>query len=351
LACSGRLPFTLFTTDDFPAKDRFDLWRENASPVFEVAPADPESSGADFHATLAAHHLGGLIVARADFDAQQFSRTRGKLTRDGLDHYQVQLYATGGLIGSAGERERVLSPGDIQILDLARPNLTAARRSETVALFVPRDLLNAALPMPGDLHGLVLRGDSAAGGLLADYMRSLLARAPAMTPEEAPPIAHAAINLVAACFRPTADLVARALPQIDAILLERMKCYIFDNLASRDLGPESLCRAFGVSRSRLYRLFEPLGGVAGYIQDRRLGRAMVELTSAAGKHRRNIDIALDWGFLSEAHFGRQFRRAFGMSPGEARARGSSNPVAAVMSAKSGPSHSDLGGWIARLRRG
>jgi AraC-like DNA-binding protein len=351
LSDPAKLPFSLFTTEGLPAKEQFDAWRHNSSALFDVAPTSSEHAVTGFHARLSAHHLGGLIVAQADFDAQHFARTNSKLARDGIDHYQVQLYATGGLVGTADGRDRVLRPGDIQVLDLARPNMTVAQRSKTVALFVPRDLLNAALPaLNDDLHGLVLQGSTGPGGLLGGYMQTLLDQAADMAPEQAHPIAHATVTLMAACLRPSAGLLARARPQVDAVLLKRMKSYINDNLASRHLNPDGLCGAFGVSRSRLYRLFEPLGGVTGHIQERRLARAMLDLTSVAGEHRRIIDIALDWGFLSEAHFSRQFRRTFGMPPSEARARLRNDPMAAAGRAGNKPSDPTLGGWITTLTR-
>ena len=41
-------------------------------------------------------------------------------------------------------RERVLRAGDVQILDLAQPNVTEAKASGTIAIVVPRDTLRRA---------------------------------------------------------------------------------------------------------------------------------------------------------------------------------------------------------------
>src|SRR5262245_42527666 len=100
------------------------------------------------------------------------------------------------------------------------------------------------------------------------------------------------------------------------MVLERIKGHIAQSLDSPELHPDALCRLFHISHTQLYRLFEPLGGVAAYIQEQRLARAWRELSNPAGSHRRIYDIAFDLGFSSEAHFSRSFRRAFGMSPSE-----------------------------------
>ena len=76
-----------------------------------------------------------------------------------------------------------------------------------------------------------------------------------------------------------------------------------------------------MSRATLYRLFEPLGGVSSYIQERRLARAYAALIHPAHRHRPIYDIAFDCGFASEAHFSRAFRLFFGLPPSELRAMG------------------------------
>jgi len=86
---------------------------------------------------------------------------------------------------------------------------------------------------------------------------------------------------------------------------------------SRQLSAQHICAVLGVSRSRLYRLFEPLGGVAQYIQSRRLAKIRAALLDP--RDRRLIsDLAYTHGFVSAAHFSRCFRRHFGCAPGDIR---------------------------------
>jgi AraC-like DNA-binding protein len=87
--------------------------------------------------------------------------------------------------------------------------------------------------------------------------------------------------------------------------------------------PETIrlvCRDFGLSRAALYRLFEPDGGLAGYIRERRLHRAFSMLVSPARRHWNMIDFAFECKFGSDATFIRAFRRHFGMTPGEVRSQ-------------------------------
>ncbi len=344
-----KLPFSRFTTGNLSSREQFDAWHDSISVIFDVAPLAQQRVDTGFQASVRAYHLGGLLVSQVDFDGQRFFRDKRRAIADGLDHYLVQLYATGGLVGACGDRERVLRAGDVQILDLAQPNVTSAKASGTVAIVVPRDTLRRALPRAGDLHGLVLRGDSGTGGLLADYMRALVARADTITMADAPMIAQATTDMIAACSHSTVETVERARTAIEMTMLERIQRHISSELHSPDLHTEALCGLFGVSRARLYRLFEPLGGVASYIQEQRLGRAYTELSNSARNHRRIYEIAFELGFSSEAHFSRVFRSTFGLSPSDVRARAHALLSGGDRPAAASPAEGGYEDWVRQLR--
>jgi AraC-like DNA-binding protein len=345
----AKLPFSQFSTGNLSSREQFDAWHDSISVIFDVAPLAQHRVDTGFQASVRAYHLGGLLISQVDFDGQRFFRDKRRAIADGLDHYLVQLYATGGLIGACGDRERVLRAGDVQILDLAQPNITAAKASGTIAIVVPRDTLRRALPTAGDLHGLVLRGDSGTGGLLADYMRSLVGRADAITMADAPLIAQATTDMIAACSHSTAETVERARTAIEMTMLERIQRHISTRLDSPDLQAEALSGLFGISRTRLYRLFEPLGGVASYIQEQRLGRAYAELSNPARNHRRIYEIAFGLGFSSEAHFSRAFRATFGLNPSDVRARAHALLSGGSRQAEARPAEGGYEDWVRQLR--
>ncbi len=268
---AAKLPFSLFTTKDVRPSEQFDAWHESISVIFDVAPLPEQKSTAGFAASVRGWHLGGLLVSAVDFEGQRFVRDRRKTVADGLDHYLVQLYATGGLVGEAGDRGRELRAGS---------------------------------PM---------------GGLLTDYMQSLVARADDFTMADAPPVAEATVSMIAASFQPTAATTERARSAIEQTVLQRIQRHIAANLGSSNLHADALAALFRISRTHLYRLFERDGGVARYVQDQRLARACAELGNPAHDHRRIYEIAFALGFSSEAHFSRVFRATFGVSPSDVRA--------------------------------
>jgi AraC-like DNA-binding protein len=154
--------------------------------------------------------------------------------------------------------------------------------------------------------------------VLGAHLLALLEQAPHMSVEEAASIASASLALVASCLAGFADGRA-SVPQAEVkapLLLARR--FIDEHLASPDLGLAMLAQGLGMSRSTLFRLFEPFGGVARYILHRRMTRAFHQVVSNRYDARRIGEIAHSVGIANEASFSRAFRRTFGVSPREAR---------------------------------
>ena len=116
----------------------------------------------------------------------------------------------------------------------------------------------------------------------------------------------------------------------------------------RWLGAASIGAALKVSRATLYRLFEPHGGVASYLRERRLLRIHATLC-APGPRRSLAAIAEDHGFQSAAQFSRAFRAQFGYSPSEAASAG--QPLDAAPAAATEPPRAEsLAAWLRPLQR-
>ncbi|MGO4837426.1 helix-turn-helix domain-containing protein, partial [Rhizobiaceae sp. 2RAB30] len=140
-----------------------------------------------------------------------------------------------------------------------------------------------------------------------------------LTVSDLPGLAAATRAMVLACIVPSPDNLQDAKAPMAKMRLERAKQYINANLQDPGLGNEMLCRALGISRTMLYRLFEPTGGVMRYILHRRLVDAHARLADPS-ETRRIFEIAEQRGFNDGAEFSRAFRREFGYSPSEVRSR-------------------------------
>jgi AraC-like DNA-binding protein len=88
-------------------------------------------------------------------------------------------------------------------------------------------------------------------------------------------------------------------------------------MATPEFGPKHLVRLLGISRSKLYRLLDNVGGVASFINRERLKEAHRRLATSG--YAVSIQaIGSGVGFRDHSSFSRAFRREFGYSPTEAR---------------------------------
>jgi AraC-like DNA-binding protein len=97
------------------------------------------------------------------------------------------------------------------------------------------------------------------------------------------------------------------------------KSYIDRNLFDPDLTVGAIARRSGVSVRYIQRSFEQEGVCAkAYIRQRRLEASARLLRDPRRRSFSITEIAFRCGFNSSAHFGRQFRARFGLSPRDYR---------------------------------
>jgi AraC-like DNA-binding protein len=291
-----------------------------------------------FEAEQAVWNLNSLVFTRASMPGAGYQRTWRHLTKDPIDHWCLVLVPADESSGT---------PEQFGIRSLAHPFVGEGSDSEVLALFIPRDLFrDCAGSLDAASKDIPTTG---LGGLLRDYMRALDHRLPAIMAAEVPNVVEATRALIAACIIPNADRLATAQGAIEAALLERAREIVRANLTSSSFGPDEFCKILGVSRSHLYRLFEPLGGVGRYIQRQRLLKAYSALSDS--KNATPITkIAENLGFCDAAGFSRAFKREFGHSPSDTRITALGGLSAAPNSAPhSQAAFSDLGDLLRRIQ--
>lgn len=337
------VPYVRFDSNDVETGDRMDYWRASLGNVAELSLPD-HLHAADFDATNEMWMMDEMLMTRRRCADHILHRSPHAIRMDQCDHLKVhlRLTRTSETRLEAGSRQFRLSAGECVITDMARPEWVHVERGMSIALVFPREKLEALLPRAVDLHGVVIRG--AAGALLGDHLMSITGRIHAMTRAELPGVSASTLHLIAAGLAPSLETLALAQPTMESTVLRKMRRFIDANLKHHGLNADTLCRAFGVSRATLYRLFEPLGGVAHYVRERRLMSVHAELAGA----RRSpylLRIAEAHGFKSAAHFSRAFKAQFGYTPSDL-VRGT--PREPVFASVPGGRFS-LPRWLASLR--
>lgn len=286
---------------------QFDVWHDSIEVVFDVeAPSDLARRG--FSADVEAFQLGDMVITNATLGEQRYVRSYARARRDGMDHFVLNLYRSGGWRAQTSRGEFEGKAGQVSILDLASDLISDEPNSQLVTLFLPRSLVEAQLPNLGALHGSAPTGPHAV--LLAEFLDLLARQLPTLPAGQEQALSRATCEMLIACLSPTLANPEPARPSLEIVLHRRAKRFIETHLGAAELTPDAICHAVGVSRRTLYRLFDVEGGVQRYIQSRRLERIR-QLLADPKETRRIAEIAAEFGFLRSDHFARAFKHHFG----------------------------------------
>jgi AraC-like DNA-binding protein len=297
-----------------PASEQFEAYRDWYRSVFDVVPRQSVDEG--FLAESLVWRLEGFAISRVFNPPIYVTRTKALIRRNPVDHWVITL----GTRGTTDVRTRdalLEAPAGVPfVLSLGEEIISERNQDDRVELYLARDSFHEIAPRLDAARGMVL--NTPLGILLGDYMLLLQRHLPDMMPEDLPRLTSAVRAVVGAYIAPSSDRIAHAARHIDLSLLERVRRVVRKCLHSPSLGPDMLCHEVSASRSRLYRLLEGEGGVAHYIQRKRLSEGYATLCDTANTFPIAV-IAEDLCFADASSFSRAFRQEFGVSPSDVRA--------------------------------
>lgn len=293
------------------------------APLQSVDLAGEDRATFRWNARLHAMGPASFSVARVSHHSSE--RTRRFCSRAALDHVIVYYRQSGWGEMRTGAGSRTMGKGDIAFMDMSQP-MAARGPIDSICVGLPRSLIG---PMIGDadaLHGLVLSPGTSLGRLAASHLDALASEIGSMDPEEAGIVADATAGLLAACAN--ASLAASDEVRVRArpALLLTIRHHIEQRIADRTLGAETIARHFALSRSTLFRLFHPFGGIEVYIRRRRLARAYQTLARSGRSDDYIYQVAEAFGFSCASVFSRAFRTEFGHTPKDIAADGAAPQV-------------------------
>ena len=311
----GVLPVARFSSARQHADDRYDEWKSGSLLSFgRMFDTEPLVS---FGAETATAQLGEVGFSHTRMTSQNWRRTAKHVQADGADPLMVSIRFAGAGRGDANGKSFEAPAGSVVLSDFAQPQSYFAETSFNAVLSIPRKIAEQRMPRVRDLHGLVVPPQAAV--LLRSHslalIRALKAGVPAQHAERLGTVALDLLELGVAQSVENAGVCASAGYTGARFAAEAV---IERHLSAPTLSVADVCRLAGVSRSRLYRLFEPDGGVLAYIRHRRTARIAEELRS--GTRETIAAIAFRLGFADASHLTRTFRAEFGLPPSAYRSR-------------------------------
>ncbi len=301
-----QLQFDSATLD--PA-DQFARYRE-----LYAGGGDVSLIGGTFAARVRGWRLDRAVIFERWLNGVVHSRTRDRAGRDGFDHFTLTLVLGGQSEIDAGDGPQRIEPGQAILLDMLQPMANESAAAHIITLSMARERIAAAASgIAGDLHGRVVGGERVA--LLADYLRALTQRLARLDATALTPATDALLSLVALALGAPTGLDDSA--QREARRAGQIRTIIDRHLGEATFGTDDLILLSGLSRSSLYRALADRGGVAGFIQERRLERVRQQLLHPE-EDRPFAALVYAAGFASESHASTAFLERYGMRPGQYR---------------------------------
>ncbi len=318
------IPRTIFTTDIIPAKDRFDVFRDSMSVLYD-AELDNASKAKPFDANVDAFMLNQTMLLRTQANSGIYNRSNLDIRQDGNDMYLISLFLKGGDLISCGKISTLVETGDIAIYDLNRESKNTVTDFANLSFIFPRDLIESYIPTISNWHCQILPRDQPMTILLRSHMVSLYEAAPGITTESSASLQRSLLELTSTAIQQSKSILPKhEQTVVNAVLLE-VKKWINSHLADPGLSADSICRSFSLSRTQLYRVTEPLGGIMNHIREQRLKKSYKDLRDPALAHLSVTDVLYRWGFNDPGTFTRSFKKRFGMLPKDVKNLQHSHP--------------------------
>ena len=299
---------------------------------FEVYQQSVDSSFVPLKITPDAHHRFAASLRGIDADDVAFTevaalpqlveRTPERISRGGSGYYKVSLLLAGSSILIQDGREVVMQPGDISFYDTSRPySLLFDEQFRNLIMMFPKSRLDFPTHFTDSLTAVSLGQQHPLANVVAEFISRASPHLHLLSGPARAKLAHSSIALLNSTLSAVFDTEAPTLHPHRA-LLQKITGYIDQHLGSPRLSPDDIAAAHYISTRHLHALFQETGTtVSSWIKERRLERCRTDLLDPALAHLGVAAVAATWGFVDAAHFSRNFRAAYGMSPTELRRAG------------------------------
>ncbi|MFF9178410.1 helix-turn-helix domain-containing protein [Streptomyces sp. NPDC014793] len=317
---------TVFRSEDVPAADRFDHWRELIGKT--RANDFISSHSADFCGELTLLQLGPATVMQTSFLPTRFIRSPRMVNSGDRELYHLTLMRDAGMVLDHAGRSTAFGPLDLHLADSSRPYdfRPLDDRERRVVRGLGVDIPKTMLPLPPqrvrELLNRRMPGHEGVGALLTDFLVGLNRQTENLQPSDAPRVGRVVVDLVAAWICRLLDAEAVLSPETrQQALTEQIRVFVRQNLHEPELTPATIAAAHHISVSYLHRIFQqqtPGETIAAWIRGQRLEGARRDLADPALDSVPIHAVAARWNFPRAADFTRTFRAAYGLAPSEYR---------------------------------
>lgn len=239
---------------------------------------------------------------------------------DGINGIVFDYVLSGVYSETVATGVMTLGPGDLALVQSTVEVIARSRQAHVASIFIPRYRIAEVLGTDASSADFTLRALTASplAPFAAAHIRLLAEHYGKMAPNDFDLMLDSIATLLLMLLRKELEAAA---PRKDTAgeIFSRALAHMEQHYKNRDMTPEEIGQAIGVSRARLYKLFGQNNlTVSGYLRDLRLRHFVDDLRTADEASIGRI--AWNCGFaMQSADFARVFKRTYGMTPRDALA--------------------------------
>jgi AraC-like DNA-binding protein len=298
-------------------RDRFDYWHSVACREIVEHDSIPVSR-VHFEAEIEVGSVGALELVGFQNSPLRVEHGEAHISRRSSEHLFLCRETGGALSVEQEGRQITLHRGDMTLLDPGLPySASFAFGSKTLVLKLPRRELQTRLGKTRSMVARLVQLGSTEDSLASSFAAGLPALAGQVRPVCGQMVANFMLDLVALSLAKAVESSTPRVSSSKAMAILQIRAAIKTRLADPGLDVQSIADAVGLSvRYANAILASQDTSIGRLILTERLERCRQALEDPVQSGRSVSEIAFGWGFSDPTHFGRCFKKAYGMSPSD-----------------------------------
>lgn len=307
---------TKVTTSDVSEKERPHYWNYLVSSVLGRLNTIPQRRGV-FNGSLAYASLSTIPIATVASSPVHVERKDAFIDNPSEDFYKINFILEGSATISQQNRSAELSSGQWTIYDNTRPyDLRIHSDYKQLLLLIPRAQLLKRLPAIDLFLARSFDSNHGMSKLLIDYTLNALHETDGIS---AGAQDHASQILLDMLLLGLTDAAGNNSPLPSPGRFKQMKQFILSHLCDTNLSVEMLANHFNLSKRAVQKTFSKNATTVNQeIWYARIEQCKKELSNPLMSTVPIQDIALSWGFRTNAHFSRMFKEKTSLTPRQYR---------------------------------
>jgi AraC-like DNA-binding protein len=311
-----------FDVTSIPLRDRADAIRTISQAVNGRIKVDLPPNPAHIKATMPTRSLDSVDISRIHWNVSALRRSAGPLRDDVEPQVFVGLQESGFSQVSQGGRTAELRPGDLILVETAKPYSIFFRGTiGLVTVRAPTQVLQLPPSVLSQVTALRLGPERPIANAAAAFLSRLARDQGGVSETDARLLMQPCVELIRAVATTGLGHDHSVREPLNRTLLQRVTAYVRLHLAEPDLNAARIAADHHVSVRQLYLTLARADiSLGDWIRNQRLEECRRELALPRNRSQTIEEIAHRWGFTSASHFSRVFKAAYGASPGEWRNR-------------------------------